>query len=684
MTVRALVLGLTAALFIAAFGYVNNQVIQLEPLESGHLMPVSVLGLLVLTALLFNPLTFWFWRPATLRPAELAVAVTLMLVACSIPGRGLMEQFTTTLAMPMHWNRMEPGWQRIGLLDYVPAQMFPADKQNDPEVIGAFVVGSGQRKHWNPRYWIPIGDVPWEAWRRPMRTWVPLLVLCATAVMCLALIVHRQWSRHEHLPYPIAAFTASLMDRERHRVLGPLFRSSGFWIGLALVGGMRIWNGLYVWFEDWLTPIQTRFNLLPLIKLWPEVAEAPWGRSLLHPIVYPIVVGFSYFLASEVAFSVGISQFLYVPLAALLVGYGVDLSTSYMAGGAMGWQRAGAYVAFAIIILYIGRHYYIQVLSSALSGRTREAVPPHAAWACRILMLALVLMVVMMTRLGLDWPIAVLTVGLIMIMFLGVSRITAETGLFFIHPRWQPLGVCLGLFGAYALGPQELVIVGLLCAVLCLDPSQALMPYFVNALRMCEILKVKVAHVAWGGWTTYVACLVVAIVVVLWAQYNFGAPRTSWPYRRVPTMTFRPAARAVDKLLAQDRLAASETLGPVQRVLNIRPQDTFPWWFGTGFVLVLITSAARMRFPRWPLHPVVFLLWATYPTAMLHHSFLLGWLIKVCVLRFGGQALYHRCKPFMAGLIAGEVLGAMTFMVVGAIYYGVQAKLPVSYTVFPR
>ena len=65
------------------------------------------------------------------------------------------------------------------------------------------------------------------------------------------------------------------------------------------------------------------------------------------------------------------------------------------------------------------------------------------------------------------------------------------------------------------------------------------------------------------------------------------------------------------------------------------------------------------------------------------HSFLLGWIIKVGVTKFGGGRSYQRLKPFMIGIIAGELLGGLLFMAVGAIYYAATGLFPVKYHVFP-
>ncbi len=673
MSLRAVLIGSVGALLIAGFGYYNNQELKLEAIESGHQIPVAVIGLLIVAVLTVNPLLFAIRRRFALRPAEGAIIVMMMLVACSVPGRGFLEQFTQAVAMPAHWGSSDKGWQRHKLMEYVPPAMFPADAKHDREVLDGFLRGMGKKG-------APIGldRIPWGKWRGPLITWSSLAVLLGIASICLCLIVHRQWSVHERLRYPIAEFASALLERDPDRPVGGLFSRKLFWIGLGVVFSIRLINGLNIWAEGQAISVPLTFNFSAIARKFPLMTKVQFGGGLAWPTIYPLVVGFSFFLAADISFSLGISQYLAVGVGMVLFTYGVNMSTSYMAGGVMGWNRAGAYIASALMVTYVGRHYYGNVLKSALTFRCRGNIEPYAAWAARIGLLSLVAATGIMIYLGLDWPLAVLTVSLIMVMFLGVSRITAESGLFLIHPRWQPMGVLLGLFGGYALGVEGIIVCGILCALLCIDASQALMPYFLTGLRLCSREGIRPGRTGCLAGSIFVVALGVGIVAALWVDYNYGTQgRNNWTHRRVPTMAFRPALAEAGQLSYTGRLEESDALGPVERLMNIRPSKVFLWSAGTGFALVLLVSAIRLRFPWWPLHPVAFMVWATWAIVALHHSFLLGWLLRVVVTRFGGFNAYRKCKPLMIGVIAGEVLAALMFLSTGAIYHFItDAKLP--------
>ncbi|MGQ9663306.1 MAG: DUF6785 family protein, partial [Kiritimatiellia bacterium] len=512
-------------------------------------------------------------------------------------------------------------------------------------------------------------EIPWRAWLRPLGVWVPFILAFALASVCLALIVHAQWSKRERLQYPIAQVLTTLLDRNPNQPSGAIYRNRFFWIGTLVVFAVYVVNGLDTWLQTGIR-IPLEFSFSAIAERWPHFFNYPQSGYLMRVTIYPMVIGLSYFLASDVALTLGLSQYLMALAYIPLLTYGVPVFTDYLAGGLWGWERAGAYVAFALALIYTGRHHYRHVLQRGLLFRRAENVGTDEAWACRLFLFCVVAMTLILAVLGVSWTVGLIAVLLMLIMFLCVSRIAAETGLFWIHSRWAPLGALLGFMGGYAFGPTAMIVVGMLSAMLCIAPDVGLLPLFANSVRTCEDVGVRPGKAAWLSMLTYVIVLGVALVVVLWANYNFGIPKDiGWGFEHGPALAFNPAIREVTTMRLAGTLEESVHLGPIQRFLRMNPDRLCLWSAGVGFGLVLLLSFLRLRFPWWRLHPVLMLVIATAPMSRFNHSFMMGWAIKSSITRWGGHGVYERLRPLMIGLVVGDLLGTGFFAAVGTIYF---------------
>ncbi|NLF16043.1 MAG: hypothetical protein GX595_02145 [Lentisphaerae bacterium] len=689
MTLRAFTVGILCALFIAGFGYVNDWILDLERFTSGHLLPVMVIGPLILFVATINILLFRHRRSWALTGPELAVIFVLTSTACCVPGRNLMEHLPHVMVMPHHWYRVNPGLRERNLMQYFPKDAL-VDPEYSPEVVSGFLTGMGAPEDrnlpWLERIGVQIRRVPWGAWVRPLMVWLPLAFLGMVCYGCLAIILHRQWSHHEHLAYPIADFVASVLGRKDDESATPAVRNRLFWVGLGVVLLIRVNNGLCVWFPDVFIPVKLTFIFTPFMTLFPAAGRVLWGPGLFRFELFPLMVAFAFLLSSEIALTMGVSQILWVLFAAPLVTMGMDFSTDYSGIGWSGWQRGGSYIAFALMLAYTGRHYYGRILSGAVAvwRRLREE-DRGAVWAMRLLLLAGALTVVLVMRLGMNFPFAAATVGLALLSCVVVSRISAETGLFFIHTRWQPFSFLLAMVGGTMMNPSLVVASVMVFFVLSIDQSQAYLPYLANGLKVCERLRLPQIRLTGVTLAVCVAGVFLALLVGLTATYDTGTPRQcAWSYNVLPKLAFEAVEPEVLKLQAVDRLAEAETLPWHAKLRDLRPQKHFLSAAGFGFFAVLLFSFLRLRLPRWPLHPVLFLVWVTWPMYALSYSILLGWLVKTLTIRFGGYSTVQRLKPLMFGVIGGEILGALVFMIAGAVYFLVTGKPPVAYRYFPR
>ena len=160
-----------------------------------------------------------------------------------------------------------------------------------------------------------------------MLVWLPMVFLVAGCSICLSLIVHKQWSKHEILSYPIAEFTASLVEREEGRALPLVFRNRAFWVGFLIFYLIRVNNGLCVWFPDYLIPVRLGWDMRPFGTMFPSIFKVQWGGELLRFNLFPLVVAFAFFLSTEVSLTLSLTQVAYVIFAIPLVTRGVNMST---------------------------------------------------------------------------------------------------------------------------------------------------------------------------------------------------------------------------------------------------------------------------------------------------------------------------------------------------------------------
>ena len=127
MTIRAVVLGLLGAAAICAVTYFNDAVIR-QTQFTGNNFPFSVYGTLILFLLVVNPLLAILGRRfpgrrCAFTGGELAVMLTLTLAACCIPGSALMRSFPSTMMIPHHAVRTDPGWREEEVVRLAPANM---------------------------------------------------------------------------------------------------------------------------------------------------------------------------------------------------------------------------------------------------------------------------------------------------------------------------------------------------------------------------------------------------------------------------------------------------------------------------------------------------------------------------------------------------------------------------------
>ncbi len=547
----------------------------------------------------------------------------------------------------------------------------------DPYVIDSLLEGRSAKDA------IAIWDLPWYAWWPPIRLWWGMMLLLAVCMLCLALVLHPQWSTRELLPYPIPRFVDEVSQRQQGAWLPDVARSKLFWIAVLSLVVLHTVNGLSAWFPT-LPKIPLWFDFNPLRQLFPDASRVWGSNAYFSPRLFLTVVAFTFFLTTPVSFSLGISQAVYMLFGSFLLKQGIPLEFDYAGSKKTNMMRFGAYLGVAAMIAYTGRRYFLNVFASAFGLPRHAETPAYATWASRVLVLAFIGAVALLTTSGLSAWMSILFVLLVLLIAVVISRIVCETGLFFIQASWVPVGIVTGLFGFEAIGPTTYILLAIASMMLIVDPRELLMPFLANGLKMGQTTgKASPGKLApWLGVMIVTGFLAAGGATLSWQYYKGVNGVDGWTKKALPSMPFDRLSTSLSESAAEGSLTASVQAGGFDAsAIDLDP--TLYSWMGLGVVLVLATAIARLRLPWWPLHPVLFVVWCTYPITQFAFSFLIGWAIKAAVMRGGGARGYQALRPLMVGIIAGELFMGILWIGVGAMYYWITGLAPTSYRIFP-
>ena len=567
--------------------------------------------------------------------------------------------------------------RRPGVLENVPPRLL-ADPTRDPLALEGFVTGLAE-----PGRPFSPSMIPWRAWGEPLGFWIPLLGAMALTVIGLSLVLHRQWAINEHLPYPSAEFARALLP-DNGASVAPIFRQRLFWIGFLPVFGLHLVNYAHAWWPEYVIPIQRTLDFRPLLDILP-VFRRGGAHIIFQPTLYFTAIGFAYFLSSDVSFSLGIAPYIFVGAAGTAAVYGISFSGGHLQPHIESSLYAGATVAMFLAIVYSGRRHLFSTFARALGLRRGDPSDPFAIGGARVALLGFALFVVQLVFVGVEWPLAMLYTLLSLMIFTVMSRLLVEAGVFFFHPHFYACGLLWAFLGTAAIGPDQLLLLGMVSSLLLIDPREALMPYAVTALKIADDARLPLGRVARAGGAALLLATVIAVPTALYWQYREGAVKTGdgWTVQSVPTMVFNVNVSAVRTLEAQGRLESSRRLSVWARFREAAPQRVPTIAFSVSFALVLLCAFLRRRFPRWPLHPLLFLMGAHWQSRNLAFSFLLGWAVKTLLMKYGGARAYRQAKPVAVGLVAGEVLAALIPLLVGAAYYAATGRPPIPYRIMP-
>jgi len=246
---------------------------------------------------------------------------------------------------------------------------------------------------------------------------------------------------------------------------------------------------------------------------------------------------------------------------------------------------------------------------------------------------------------GMDPMATILFLCISFMVQLVASRLICQGGLPYFTLAVAPSDGFLAFFNTKIIAPLSLYLGVVAQKITFLDMRESLMPSLFHASRLSDGSSPRNRFL--GG---LVAALLVGVAVsfaaMLILYYKFGI-------NTLPDEWAVETARRVHENTAQ--------------ILS-HPEEPKYWSIvftviGGLFMALLVTG--YHHFIWWPLHPIGYLTAYTSAMQTLWFGFFAGWLCNTLVLRYGGVSMFKEVRQLFIGLVVGDMLMAVLWLVVG-------------------
>jgi hypothetical protein len=616
-TLKGLAVGAVLSLaigWIGPYGYMLNYFL----LGFNPSSPGAIFFFLLLT-LGINVMLGVVRRRFALSRADLILIYCMLLMAVTVPTWGLLFFLVGTMVYPFYFATPENNFTNL-LHDHIPTWIAP---QSESAITG-FYEG------------LPAGaSIPWEVWFEPLTWWFVLFLAMSFMLICASTILHRQWSVHERLTYPMAQLPLRMIEEGEGALapMSPLFRSAVMWMGCAV-------------------PVIC-FSFAALHHFYPAVPDFPFfhpGISWFRHTVTLVFafsfawVGFFYLVNLNIIFSIWFFYLLSKVQEGIFGILGIASTEKlslyeYSQPADLTHQATGAVLVLVLYALWAGRGHLGEVV--------RRAWDPHAGVddseellsyrvAATGFVVANAIICIWLWRSGVPVVVIPILLGVSLLFFILVARVVATAGVATTRSPIVPAYFVISALGTSLLGAKGLVALNF-SFVWQGESRTSPMVAATNGLKLAESVRGPKGRLFWGMMIALVCSFAAGVHTILDLSYAYGALNLTginwagahgWP-NMVRTITDMP--------------------GP----------DLRGWLFkGIGATVEGFLLWATHRWLWWPLHPIGFAIAVGWLTGHIWFSALVCWILKATILHYGGPSRFHNLKPFFLGLILGECIVA--------------------------
>lgn len=473
-----------------------------------------------------------------------------------------------------------------------------------------------------------------KAWLFPVLWWSAFVFALLFAMLCINVVVRKQWVEKEKLSYPIIQVPLEMTSEK-----SGLLSSRLMWLAFSIAFFINIINGLH-----YLYPMVPNIGgSLGEADIGRLFTSKPWNAIGWMPtMVLPSIIGIAFFIPSDLAFSCWVFYIFWKVQLVIASVIGLQNLPQFPF---VYEQSFGALIGLCIIALWITRDHIMMVFRKILSNKSRlddTDEPVRYRSAILGMMGGMSFIMLFCLRAGMSVWAVLLFFGVYYIISIAITRMRAELGSPIHDFEGSGLvDMMTSAIGTQRFGPNNLTMLSFLFFFNRTYRPHP-MPHQLEGFKIAERAKVSNSGIFFAMLLATAVGALTALWAYLHASYKFGGINTDW--------------------------VAWGTFNRLGSWLQYPTQPNYPIIIAmsVGFVSTLLLAVMRMRFFWWPLHHAGYAVSAGWAMGCFWFSILLSWAVKTVILRSGGSKAYRRSIPFFLGLILGEFAAGSFWSILGA------------------
>jgi hypothetical protein len=560
-----------------------------------------------------------------LNQGELLTIYVILCIGSAMAGLDMVGMLVTLLGHPFWFATPENEWQVL-FWKYIPRWL----SVNNHKVLAGYYDGSSSL--------YTVENI--KGWLIPVLWWSGFVFVLVSVMLCINVIMRRQWTENEKLSYPIIQLP---LEMTKAGGASGFFSNKLLWIGFAIAGGINMLNSLHFFYPT--------IPSIPIISidLRSYFVEKPWnaiGWTPLH--FYPFMIGLGYFIPLDLSFSY---WFFYL-----------FWKVQFVMGSIMGLQGLpefpypyaqvyGALMGLVIIVFWTSRRYLFQTLKFAIHRQMAgDSEPMKYRTAMLGIAFGWLILVLFSYMAGMSLWVILLFFTIYFGICIVITRMRAQLGPPLHELNYGgPIHVMQWVAGTRRLGPANLTMFSYYWFF---NRSYTChpMPHQLEGFKLAERTGMSSRRLS----LAMIIATIVGIFAAFWAYldmfYEAGAASgLGWHALGNGNYTFgNNLQHWLNQLTLTDVANTS--------------------FMGFGMVFTFFLMMMKTRFLWWSFHPIAYPLARDYNMNRMWFAIFISWVAKKIILKHGGLRSYRAGIPFFIGLILGEFIIGGGWSIIGVIF----------------